>query len=142
MENKLINEFIKEFYNEVDLYEKVKRTVHKSLETKLNDSGVMALVTSRVKDAGRLKEKLIDRDSEKNYKNKEDIYSDIVDLIGFRVALYFPNDIGRVESLINNEFSVIKIKTFPEDRQVNDVYTNRFEGYSARHYRIENEYDG
>lgn len=142
MENKLINEFIKEFYNEVDLYEKVKRTVHKSLETKLNDSGVMALVTSRVKDAGRLKEKLIDRDSEKNYKSKEDIYSDIVDLIGLRVALYFPNDIGRVESLINNEFSDIKIKTFPEDRKGNDIYTNRFEGYSARHYRIEYEYDG
>ena len=56
MENKVINEFIKEFYDEVDLYEKIKRNVHKLLETKLNDSGVMALVTSRVKDPGRLKE--------------------------------------------------------------------------------------
>ena len=73
MENKVINEFIKGFYDEVDLYEKVKRTVHKLLETKLNDSGVMALVTSRVKDPGRLKEKLIDRNNEKKYKNKEDI---------------------------------------------------------------------
>ena len=141
MENKLINEFIKEFHDEVDLYERVKRTIHKSLETKLNDSGVMALVTSRVKDAGRLKEKLIDRDNEKKYKCKEDIYSDIVDLIGLRIALYFPNDIGRVESLIKNGFSVIKIKTFPEDRKGNDIYTNRFEGYSARHYRIEYEYE-
>ena len=78
MENKVINEFIKEFYDEVDLYEKVKRNVHKLLETKLNDSGVMALVTSRVKDPGRLKEKLIDRNNEKKYKNKEDIYFDIV----------------------------------------------------------------
>lgn len=142
MENKVINEFIKEFYDEVDLYEKVKRNVHKLLETKLNDSGVMALVTSRVKDPGRLKEKLIDRNNEKKYKNKEDIYFDIVDLIGLRVALYFPNDVGRVESLIKNSFSVTKIKTFPEDRKGNDVYTNRFEGYSARHYRIEYEHEG
>lgn len=104
MENKVINEFIKEFYDEVDLYEKVKRNVHKLLETKLNDSGVMALVTSRVKDPGRLKEKLIDRNNEKKYKNKEDIYFDIIDLIGLRVALYFPNDVGRVESLIKIAF--------------------------------------
>ena len=58
------------------------------------------------------------------------------------MALYFPNDVGRVESLIKNSFSVTKIKTFPEDRKGNDVYTNRFEGYSARHYRIEYEYGG
>ena len=29
MENVIINEFIKEFYEEVDVYEKVKRTIHK-----------------------------------------------------------------------------------------------------------------
>ena len=68
MENIIISEFIKEFYGEVDVYEKVKRNIHKQLETKLNDSGVMALVTSRVKDAGRLKEKLVVRDLDKNIK--------------------------------------------------------------------------
>ena len=133
MKNTIISEFIKEFYREVDVYEKVKRNIHKLLETKLNDSGVMALVTSRVKDAGRLKEKLDVRDAEKNYQTKEEIYSDIVDLIGLRVALYFPNDINRVESLIKSEFIVTKIKTFPEDRVQNSTYKNRFEGYSAKH---------
>ena len=136
MESIIISEFIKEFYGEVDVYEKVKRNIHKQLETKLNDSGVMALVTSRVKDAGRLKEKLVVRDLDKKYQTKEDIYSDIVDLIGLRVALYFPNDINRVESLIKSEFSVTKTKTFPENRTPNSTYKNRFEGYSARHYRI------
>ena len=106
MENTIINDFIKEFHAEVDEYEKAKRKIHKLLETKLNDSGVMALVTSRVKDAGRLKEKLIVRNAQKKYRDKVDIYSDIVDLIGLRVALYFPNDITRVESLIKSEFSI------------------------------------
>ena len=115
MENMFISEFVKEFHSEVDTYEKIKRDIHKLLETKLNDSGIMALVTSRVKDAGRLKEKLIGRNIEKKYQSKEDIYSDVVDLIGLRVALYFPNDNVRVESLIKSEFSVIKIKSFPED---------------------------
>lgn len=142
MKNTIISEFIKEVYREVDVYEKVKRNIHKLLETKLNDSGVMALVTSRVKDAGRLKEKLVVRDAEKNYQTKEEIYSDIVDLIGLRVALYFPNDINRVESLIKSEFIVTKIKTFPEDRVQNSTYKNRFEGYSARHYRICYEQEG
>ena len=132
----IISEFIKEFCDQIDVYEKVKRNIHKQLEAKLNDSGVMALVTSRVKDAGRLKEKLVVRDIDKRYQTKKEIYSDIVDLIGLRVALYFPNDINRVESLIKNEFSVTQIKIFPEDRKQNSTYKNRFEGYCARHYRI------
>lgn len=141
MENTAINEFIKEYLAQADEYEKIKRKIHKLLETKLNDSGVMALVTSRVKDPGRLKEKLIARDPEHQYRNKEDIYSDIVDLIGLRVALYFPNDITRVESLIKSDFTVAEIKSFPKDRENNDIYIYRFEGHSAKHYRIWYEYD-
>lgn len=141
MENIVVNEFVKEYLTQVDEYEMVKREIHKLLETKLNDSGIMALVTSRIKDPGRLKEKLIAREPEHQYSNKEDIYSDIVDLIGLRVALYFPNDITRVESLIKSDFTVTKIKSFPEDRKNNDIYTYRFEGYSAKHYRIIYEYN-
>lgn len=136
MENKIISQFVIEFNKEIDVYENVKREIHKLLEKKLHDTGVMALVTSRVKDPGRLKEKLMNRNNEKPYVSKEDIYSDIVDLIGLRIALYFPNDIDRVESLIKSEFVVAKTKVFPEKQRNNDTYTNRFEGYSARHYRI------
>lgn len=136
MENTIINQFVIEFNKDMDTYEKVKRDIHRELEMKLNDTGIMALVTSRVKDPGRLKEKLLNRNTENIYKSKEDIYSDIVDLIGLRIALYFPNDIARVEELIKSEFEVGKIKFFPEKRRNNDTYANRFEGYSARHYRI------
>lgn len=136
MENMIINQFVVEFNKNIEVYEKVKREIHNILEKKLHDTGVMALVTSRVKDPGRLKEKLIDRNNEKSYGSKEDIYSDIVDLIGLRIALYFPNDIERVETLINNEFLVKRTKVFPEKRKNNNTYSNRFEGYSARHYRI------
>lgn len=136
MENTIINQFVIEFNKDMDTYEKVKRDIHRELEMKLNDTGIMALVTSRVKDPGRLKEKLLNRNTENIYKSKEDIYSDIVDLIGLRIALYFPNDIARVEELIKSEFEVGKIKVFPEKRRNNDTYANRFEGYSARHYRI------
>ena len=136
MDERIINKFVKAYNDELDIYEKVKRDIHKQLETKLNDSGVMALVTSRVKDTGRLKEKLVSRNKKKKYTNEEDVYSDIVDLIGLRIALYFPNDISRVESLIKNEFTVTEIKSFPDDRKANDIYIYRFEGYSAKHYRV------
>lgn len=136
MESYVIDNFVREFYKEIDTYEKVKREVHKFLETKLNDSGIMALVTSRVKDPGRLKEKLINRNREKKYKDSKDIYSDIVDLIGLRVALYFPNDASRVETIIKSQFKIDIIKNFPQNREQNEVYNNRFEGYSATHYRI------
>lgn len=142
MENIVIDNFIHKYHSEIDIYERVKREIHNSIYKSLNDSGVMALVTSRVKDAGRLKEKLINRDVEKHYQNFNDIYADVVDLIGLRVALYFPNDISRVEAVIKSKFELLDIKSFPISKKNNPMYTNRFTGYSANHYRIEYEHQG
>ncbi len=136
MKNSLIDNFIISFSNRIDHFEKVKKEIHKHLEKTLNDSGVMALVTSRVKDPGRLKEKLISRNEEKQYKSNSDIFDDIVDLIGLRIALYFPNDHQKVESIIRNAYFVDKVKVFPNENKRREEYVNRFNGYCAKHYRV------
>ena len=47
------------------------------------------MVTSRAKAAARLEAKVRQRTATTDYAVVEDIYKDIVDLAGVRVALYF-----------------------------------------------------
>lgn len=59
-----------------------------------------------------------------------------MDFIGVRIALYFPSDKNKVEAIINQLFNVEKIKIFPNEQRKNDIYTRRFSGYCATHYRV------
>lgn len=119
-----------------DEYRNIKEQAHSIVETALKDAGIMAITTSRVKAADRLREKLITRNEEKEYFSTDDISADIPDLIGMRVALYFPNDREKVRTLIYQLFDVEKEKQFPEEQRQNETYTRKFPGYCATHYRI------
>jgi len=77
---------------------------------------------------------LIKRDIEKNYKTVEEIYKDIVDLAGVRIALYFPGDMPEIDKIIHNQFNVLLAKIFPEKGKEKKGKT--FTGYKAVHYRI------
>lgn len=60
----------------------------------LHEAGIRAIVTYRAKNPERLLAKLYQRNEERDskYSSLDDIYSDICDLSGVRVALYFPKD--------------------------------------------------
>jgi ppGpp synthetase/RelA/SpoT-type nucleotidyltranferase len=84
-----------------------------------------------------LEEKLKNRISKgQEYKSDEEIYSDIIDLAGVRIALYFPGDAEEVGRFIESRFEAIKpVRMFPEDSK--ELLTGkRFSGYSARHYIV------
>lgn len=117
-------------------FQQVEKHAHKELEKFLKEAGIMAITTSRVKDAGRLEEKLYIRNQEKSYHSSQDIISDIPDFIGVRIALYFPGDIDRVNTLIYQHFQVEKEKHFPEEQRKNKIYERKFPGYCATHYRV------
>lgn len=134
--NKPIDDFVKQYQNEIDEYKKIEQCVYEVIKSKLWDAGILAITSSRTKDVKSLSEKLHIRSREKQYKNIQDICDDIVDLIGLRIALYFPNDKKKVESIIRNEFDVKKVKNFPSEQRNNFVYKRRFEGYCATHYRV------
>jgi ppGpp synthetase/RelA/SpoT-type nucleotidyltranferase len=129
-----IDEFISRYRKEVDFYDQAARLVAQLLEARLQAAGIRAMVTFRAKAVGRLESKVRDRAKRKNYMTVDDIYADIPDLAGARVALYFPAQRNQVELLINEVFVVGHMKTFPED--TNTPYPKRFSGYSATHYRV------
>jgi len=93
----LIEEFLEHYNREFDYYTEVARIVQQQLEATLLSHGIRAMVTSRAKRPDRLREKLMKRSRDKVYQVFNDIYKDVIDLAGVRVALYFPGDRGRVE---------------------------------------------
>jgi ppGpp synthetase/RelA/SpoT-type nucleotidyltranferase len=94
------------------------------------------MVTSRAKAVGRLEAKVRQRDALKNYASVDDIYSDLVDLAGARVALYFPGERAQVDSMIKSLFLLVEPpKEFPGAS--GPTYAKRFSGYWATHYRVQ-----
>ena len=132
----VIDQFLLQYKQMSDEYRNLKEQAHTVVETALKDAGIMAITTSRIKDADRLREKLITRNEEKKYLSIDDIYADIPDLIGMRIALYFPNDREKVRTLMYQLFDIEKEKHFPEEQRQSATYTRRFPGYCATHYRI------
>ncbi len=134
----VIEQFIEHYKKEYDFYETVSRLVAQQLENKLQASGIRAIVTYRAKNPDRLLVKLLQRDESRNepYKTLKDIYDDIYDFSGVRVALYFPDDRDIVDNIIKDNFTIIsKIKNFPSESKT-PSYNRRFSGYWATHYRI------
>ncbi len=94
------------------------------------------MVTSRAKSPLRLEDKVRQRMPEKHYQTVEDIFVDIVDLAGCRVALYFPADREQVRNLVKNLFQLVEpAKEFPT--KATPSYEKRFSGYWATHYRVQ-----
>lgn len=136
---KLINSFLQRFSMEYDYYYELARQVASICETLLHRNGIRAIVTYRAKKPDSLRDKLNKRNEIKAYTNVEQIYKDIVDLAGVRIATYFPGDREEIGKIVENEFITKKVKLFPNDDQkknFNFDYKKRFAGYDAIHYRV------
>ncbi|MGW5137554.1 hypothetical protein ACWEPH_00585 [Nocardia beijingensis] len=134
----VIGEFIERYTREIDFYENVARRARNLLDVELKNEGVQRAVTHRAKSIDRLEEKCRQRESKNSapYGSVDDIYDDIVDLAGVRVALYFPSDRDTVASTINRIFEVIGgPREFP-DTSKKRPGNPRFSGYAAQHFRV------
>jgi ppGpp synthetase/RelA/SpoT-type nucleotidyltranferase len=131
----VIDDFAARYGREFDYYQEAARHCAQRCESSLEQSGIRSIVTFRAKRLDRLIEKVAKRSKGAAYKTVDDIYADVIDLAGVRIALYFPADINEVEGLIQGDFIVEKTKMFP-DPLVTPAYPKRFSGYGARHYRI------
>lgn len=132
----LINQFIENYKKKIPFYENAGRIAAAQLESALQAAGIRAIVTSRAKNPGRLKSKVIRRNAKRQepYKNMREIYEDIADLSGVRVSLYFPGDRNKTDNLINDLFTVLETRQFPQQSKP-PTYNKRFSGYWANHYR-------
>ena len=131
----LISQFVTRYRKEYDFYEQACRMTAQVLDSNLQSTGVRAIVTSRAKNPSRLEVKVRQRAAKKPYSTVEEIYEDIVDLAGVRVALYFPAERGEVGKVVRSLFVLVSDpKEFPTPGQPS--YKKRFSGYWATHYRI------
>lgn len=130
----VIEQFIVHYQNNIDFYTQTAKICAQQLENKLESSGIKAMVTFRAKRPERLADKLKKRNPEKNYNTFEDIYKDIVDLAGVRIAFYFPEDMLEINKIIQNQFYINKAIIFPKISEKRNKKI--FPGYKAQHYRI------
>lgn len=130
-------QFLERYRREFDFYDQAARLGAQLLEQQLQNAGIRVIVTARAKSLSRLEEKIGQRDAVKQYKSVEDVISDIVDLAGIRIALYFPGERDQVERVVSNIFATegTKPKVFPESSKKLPK-SKRFSGYSAIHFRV------
>jgi len=135
----VLSKFLDQYIRDIDYYERASKLCAHICENELETAGIRAIVTYRAKRPDKLKDKLIKRNEKRRYKNIEEIYEDIVDLAGVRIAIYFPGDKEEVEKLIKSTFEVVEVKEFPQDQEPNGgsgIYKKVFSGYHATHYRV------
>ncbi|MBN3239828.1 GTP pyrophosphokinase [Pectobacterium versatile] len=131
----VIKEFLEQYSKQYDYYSELAKIGSNLLEQELEKRGIKAIVSFRAKRPDRLDQKIKQRNDESVYKDVSDIYKDIVDLAGVRVALYFPKDREVVDEIIKFLFNVKKKKNFPEESH-KPIFEKRFSGYWASHYRV------
>lgn len=112
----VLTSFLDSYRREYFFYHELAKVVKARIEDKLDESGIKAIVSFRAKSIKSIKEKIEKRNSDnkrKPYRSCGEIYNDIVDLSGVRVALYFPAEMEKVSNIIENEFNVVVMKKFP-----------------------------
>lgn len=157
--NPVIREFMERYKQEQAAYAQLCAAAKKRLKGLLEQKGIMAIVTARVKAPDRLEEKLLRLDAERvaagkgGFRNADDIFDDICDLVGARVALYFPGDAERVAELLSPQFTPVFKKHYPpkaehygemvltgytaHKRRIYPGYDDRrFDGYCAVHHHV------
>jgi len=133
----VIEGFLKRYEHEQDFYRIAAEICAKQCEDRLESEGIKAILSYREKNLDKLAEKIRKRNQEKKYDSVEQIYDDIVDLAGVRIALYFPNDRLNVGAFIFSDFDVVnKPKDFPEINNRKPSCDRRFSGYWATHFRV------
>jgi ppGpp synthetase/RelA/SpoT-type nucleotidyltranferase len=132
----LIDQFMARYTKEYDFYSQTAWLAQQKLESNLQTAGIRSIVTARAKSTTRLEDKCRQRDAKRDgYSSIDEIYDDIVDLAGVRVALYFPAEIDQVDGMIARLFDIIVKKQFPDGEARPEG--KRFDGYKATHYRVQ-----
>ena len=128
----LCAKFIALYENQRPIYEKAADVIRLELIKVCDALGLRAAVTSRAKSVSSLAGKLEKRSAIRPYTSLPEIFADIKDLAGVRVALYFPIDRQPLGEAILDLWSQGRPpKQFPEEREPGEP-----EGYEATHFTI------
>lgn len=136
----LIEEFMERYAREYDYYCQVAKKAEELCQSWLEKNAIRGIVTSRGKNPRSLREKLYSRASRRQYEHLDDIYRDIVDLAGVRIALYFPNNLLDIDAIFKRHLHVSRIVEFPRKdndkvKRIAPEFVRKNKGYVATHYR-------
>lgn len=113
--SQVIDDFVRAYRDNHTAYERVAVTVEQRCRELLEENHIPAVVTSRAKCPIRLMGKLEKRNPELQYRTEADIRSNIPDLSGIRIALYFPSQQEEVVQLLQQLFIPILIKNYDSE---------------------------
>jgi ppGpp synthetase/RelA/SpoT-type nucleotidyltranferase len=123
------------YVREYDFFSEAAQICQLQCERLLEGNGIRAIITARAKRPDRLYTKLQRRKVHKVYTTNKDVYGDIIDLAGVRIALYFPSERDKVDTLLKQHFATLRAsKKFPEDSKVTQDLP--FGDYKATHYLL------
>jgi ppGpp synthetase/RelA/SpoT-type nucleotidyltranferase len=141
-----IDRFVKSWRDISSVYEKLALEVRERCEDGLSARAVKCIISHRAKPGKSLKGSIERRqrtrmsEGKTAYENEDQIKDDMVDLAGVRVALYFPDDLQRVQEYINEDFEEAKPPLVwgvnQSGQVVNEEIGSRFLGYRATHFRV------
>jgi ppGpp synthetase/RelA/SpoT-type nucleotidyltranferase len=132
----IVQRFLNDYKKRFQCFHEAAKICAEQCETGLQQSGVRAIVTYRPKRPERLKDKVEERNAAQKYRSLENIYADIRDLAGVRIALYFPGDRGETDNFIRSRFRVGTVRQSPSEPRPYQKYKKKFTGYSATHYYV------
>jgi ppGpp synthetase/RelA/SpoT-type nucleotidyltranferase len=144
----VVKAFLREFPRERLYWNQLAKITHDICQKRLDIQGIEAITTFRVKSHGSLKEKVgLYSVRRGGYKIKEEIYGDIPDFAGVRIALYIPSHKDLVDTIIKESFDVVRVVNHtrqskkPRGRTAikpfQGEYQSIFPGYSTRHYHVQ-----
>jgi ppGpp synthetase/RelA/SpoT-type nucleotidyltranferase len=108
----LIDEFVRQYEQRRCHYTLRATRAEQTCREILSNHGIPAIVSSRAKCPIRLRQKLEGRDAELHYSTEADIYSNIFDLSGVRIAVYLPSHVQKVSRLLQLAFIPRLIKVY------------------------------
>ncbi|RLL97210.1 hypothetical protein CFD26_106181 [Aspergillus turcosus] len=137
----IIEDFVASYEKQRGLYNHIAMAARKICEAALERHHIPCLVSHRAKETASLRKKLYARQLLRDhvFSSREEIKSDICDLAGVRIALYYPRHGEEVKNILDSEFTVLENKTFNRmgiDEAIHGGYDRWFPGYCAKHYRV------
>ncbi|KAH8173565.1 hypothetical protein LIA77_07820 [Sarocladium implicatum] len=101
-----IDDYMKSYEPNIKAFMEVAAYVEEACRSALKASGILATVSSRAKEPGRLRTKL--NGMTKIFNKPTDIDKEIMDIIGVRVLMYFPSQANEVQSTLEKLFGAGK----------------------------------
>ncbi|MBN2652123.1 MAG: RelA/SpoT domain-containing protein [Spirochaetales bacterium] len=130
-----IGEFLTYYKGNYSFYKELAQELAEQCESLLKIRGIKAIVSSRAKKPDSLNAKIIKLDRKERFRRIEDITKKLTDLSGVRIAVYFPEDRKKIESILDENFNIIRKRNFPAGKH-SPGFEKRFSGYWATHFLV------